>query len=56
MAKFRRIAIAMDMNPDTHPRELVEEYLRRRRKVIKPVVVNDGWIDRACLLAFTFLV
>lgn len=42
MAKFSRIAIAMDMDPNTHPRELVEEYLRRKRKVIKPVVVNGG--------------
>lgn len=42
MAKFKRIAIAMDMDPDTHPRELSEEYLRRKQRVIKPVIVNDG--------------
>jgi len=41
-ANFRRMAIAMDMPSDTHPRELVEEFGRRRHKIIKPVLVSDG--------------
>jgi phenylphosphate carboxylase alpha subunit len=39
---FRRMAISMDLKPDTHPRELIEEYLRRRQKQIKPVLVSTG--------------
>ena len=42
LANHRRIAMAFDMNPDTHPRELIEEYLRRKQKQIKPVLVNEG--------------
>jgi phenylphosphate carboxylase alpha subunit len=39
---FRRMAISMDLKADTHPRELVEEYLRRRQKQMKPVLVSNG--------------
>jgi len=42
MANHRRIAIAMDMAPDTPITELMQEYLNRRRKPIKPVLVKDG--------------
>lgn len=42
LANHRRIAMAFEMDPDTHPRELIEEYLRRKQKQIKPVLVNDG--------------
>jgi len=41
-ANFRRMAITMGMKPDTHPRELIEEYVRRRQQLIKPVLVKDG--------------
>lgn len=41
-ASFRRMAIMMDLPADTHPRELIDEYVRRRNKQIKPVVVKDG--------------
>lgn len=41
-AKFRRMAIAMDMSPDIHPKEVAEEYLRRKQQPIKPILVNDG--------------
>jgi len=41
-ANFKRMAISMDLKPDTHPKELIEEYIRRRQKRIKPVLVNDG--------------
>jgi len=42
LANTRRIAIAMGMEPDTHMRELVEEYLRRQKKPVKPVTVKTG--------------
>lgn len=42
LGKQRRIAIAMDMDPNSHPREMIEEYLRRKQQPIKPVMVNDG--------------
>jgi len=42
LANHRRIAMAFDMAPDTHPKELIEEYLRRKQTTIKPILVNDG--------------
>lgn len=42
LGNHRRIAIAMDMDPDTPTRELIEEYLRRKERPIKPRVVNGG--------------
>ncbi|MFC1979717.1 UbiD family decarboxylase, partial [Chloroflexota bacterium] len=41
-AKFSRIAIAMDMDPHTHQRELIEEYLLRSERPIEPELVKDG--------------
>ncbi|MBW2609301.1 MAG: UbiD family decarboxylase [Deltaproteobacteria bacterium] len=38
----RRISIAMDMDPDTHVKELIETYLARKKSPIKPEIVNDG--------------
>lgn len=38
----RKIAIAMNMSPDTPPGQLIEEYLRRVKSPIKPVIVNGG--------------
>jgi len=32
----------MDMDKNTHPRELIEEYLKRKKVGIKPVRVKDG--------------
>jgi phenylphosphate carboxylase alpha subunit len=40
--KFSRIAIAMDMSPNTHPNKLMEEFIRRKQQPIEPVLVNDG--------------
>ncbi|MBI4319981.1 MAG: UbiD family decarboxylase [Chloroflexi bacterium] len=42
LANHRRLAIAMDLHPDTPPRKLQEEYLKRTKNPIKPVVVSDG--------------
>lgn len=41
-ATFRRMAISMDMHPDTHPKDLIEEIVQRKKKLIKPVIVKDG--------------
>ena len=42
LTNHRRIAIAMDLSPDTHVRELIEQYLRRKEKPIKPVLVKQA--------------
>jgi phenylphosphate carboxylase alpha subunit len=42
LANPRRIALAMDLPADTHVRELIEQYLIRKDKPIKPVVVKDA--------------
>ncbi len=42
LGNHRRIAIAMDMNPNTPIKELIEEYLKRKQRPIKPVLVNEG--------------
>lgn len=39
---YRRIAIAFGLPPNTHPKEIIEEYLKRKNKPIKPVIVKDG--------------
>ena len=41
-SNFGRMALAMDMAANTHPREVIEEYLRRRKNPIKPELVKDG--------------
>jgi len=42
LSNHRRIAIAMDMAPDTHVKQLIEEYSKRKKLPIKPVLVSDG--------------
>ncbi len=42
LANFRRIAIAMGLDPDSSRRSLMEEYLKRRDNRIKPILVKDG--------------
>ena len=42
VANYRRKAIALDMNPDSHPKEVIEEFTRRKHQPIKPVLVSDG--------------
>ncbi len=41
-ASWKRMAIMMDMAPDTHPRELISQYIERKKKLIKPVTVGSG--------------
>jgi len=42
LGNCKRIAIAMEMHVNTPVKELIEEYLRRKQKPIKPILVNDG--------------
>jgi 4-hydroxy-3-polyprenylbenzoate decarboxylase len=42
MASFRRVALALDLDPDTHYSEIFEEYYRRSRDRITPVIVGSG--------------
>lgn len=50
LANVKRIAIAMNMSVDTPMRELIEEYLRRQKKPIKPVTVKTGACKENILL------
>ncbi len=42
LSTFRRLAIAMDLNPDAAVREIIDTYIERSRKKIKPNIVTDG--------------
>jgi 4-hydroxy-3-polyprenylbenzoate decarboxylase len=42
LGSYKRSAIAMDIDPDASPHQLVEEYIKRIKKPIKPVMVSDG--------------
>ncbi len=42
LGNHRRVAIAMDVDSNTPARELIEEYLKRKQKAIKPRIVNGG--------------
>ena len=40
--EYARIALAMGMRPDASLTELIEEYIRRRKNPIKPIIVSNG--------------
>ncbi len=42
VANFKRIALAMGMDPDTHPREIIREFTKRSNNPIKPVLIKDA--------------
>jgi len=42
LSSLKRVALAMDMDKNTHPRKLIEEYLARKKEPVKPVLVKDG--------------
>ena len=42
LSNHRRIAIAMGIDPNTPAKELIQEYLKRKQRPIKPVLVSDG--------------
>ncbi len=39
---WRRLSIGMEMDPDSHHNDIVEEYIKRRKNPIKPVIVSSG--------------
>src|SRR4030042_5913607 len=41
-SNYRRIAIAWDMEPDTPPKEIMEEFLRRKEKPINPKLAKEA--------------
>ncbi len=42
LGNHRRVAMAMDMVPDTSPKDLLNEYLNRKNLLLKPVLVSQG--------------
>ncbi|MDO8690134.1 MAG: UbiD family decarboxylase [Dehalococcoidia bacterium] len=40
--EYARIALAMGMKPETGVGDLIEEYLRRKKAPLKPIMVNTG--------------
>lgn len=42
LSTHRRIAIAMEMDPNTSVKELIQEYSKRKRSPIKPNLVKNG--------------
>jgi len=42
LATFRRLAIAMGLNPDAAYEELVDAYMQRSKSPIKPILVSKG--------------
>ncbi len=42
LGSHRRVSIALGVDPDTHLRDLMEIYLERKKKIIKPVLVKSG--------------
>ncbi len=42
LASFPRIACALGLDPDTHRKEIGEEYFKRVNNPIKPILVSDG--------------
>jgi 4-hydroxy-3-polyprenylbenzoate decarboxylase len=42
LSTFKRLALTMEMNPDSTYNEILDEYMNRRKNPIKPIVVSDG--------------
>ena len=42
LATFRRLAIAMEMDTEVTFRKLLDEFMKRQRSPIKPILVNTG--------------
>lgn len=42
LSNHKRIAIAMDMDSNASPKDLIGEYIKRKESPIKPVLVKDG--------------
>jgi len=41
-APYTRLALALEMNPESSPLEIMDEYIARRKNPIKPVLVRTG--------------
>ena len=39
---FARLALSLGMNPESKISDIIEEYIKRRKNPIKPVIVSDG--------------
>lgn len=42
IGSLRRVAITMGLKPETPHRQLMEEYFKRKGRLIKPILVKDG--------------
>lgn len=42
LSTFRRLAIAMEIDPDSNHQEILDEYMERRKNSIKPIIVSTG--------------
>lgn len=42
LGSHRRVSLALGVAPDTHLRDLMEIYLERKKKAVKPVLVKSG--------------
>lgn len=42
VASYKRAAIAMDLDPNISQKQITEEYLKRSKRLIKPVMVSNG--------------
>jgi 4-hydroxy-3-polyprenylbenzoate decarboxylase len=42
LANLRRVAIALEMSPESSYTEILDEYIKRRNNIIKPIIVSDG--------------
>jgi 4-hydroxy-3-polyprenylbenzoate decarboxylase len=39
---YARVAIAMGMDKDSHPLDIVENYINKKKNPIKPILIKDG--------------
>ncbi|MBI4331543.1 MAG: UbiD family decarboxylase, partial [Chloroflexi bacterium] len=42
LSNHKRIASSLEIDPAVHPLQLMEEYLRRKKRLIRPVLVEGG--------------
>ncbi len=42
LSNHKRVAIAMDMDPNSSVKSLIEEYGKRKRVTVKPILTHDG--------------
>jgi 4-hydroxy-3-polyprenylbenzoate decarboxylase len=42
LATFKRLAVAMDMDPESSYSDILDQYIERSKSPIKPMIVSDG--------------